>query len=67
MKNWQLITLIGLTASFTGCATTENQKYQSRDNLGSYQTTLSIQNQHRRVNDDILTKRQERLNWDTWQ
>ena len=66
MKNWQLITLIGLIASQSSCTTAQTTKYESRDSMGYHQTTYTIQNEHRRQNDDLLTKSVERINWDKW-
>ena len=66
MKNWHLITLIGLTASFTGCATTENETYQSRDRFGNYQTTKTIKQDTNRQSDERFSKKEQRINWDNW-
>ena len=66
MTNWQLVLLIGLIASQSSCTTTQTTKYESRDSMGQRQTTYSIKNEHRRQNDDLLTKSVERINWDKW-
>ena len=66
MTNWQLITLIGLIASQSSCTTTQATNYQSRDSMGQHQTTYTIENEHRRQNDELLTKSVKRINWDTW-
>lgn len=65
MKNWQLVTLIGLFASSISCSN-HNQKYQSRESIGFHQTTKSIENEKRRSNDDLFHKSVERINWDNW-
>jgi len=65
MKNWRFVLLIGLIASQTSCAT-KSTKYESRESNGNRQTDISIENQNRRQNDQLLTKSVERINWDNW-